>query len=168
MAFTPINTQEEFDAALKDRLSRQEQKIRAEYAEQEGKIREEYSDYEDLKKRSATWDAEKETLEKSIADSKKDYEDLNAKYTQATGRVAELETDALKVEVTIEKRLPVELKEYLKGTTKEEIEKSAERLAKFARGGQTPPLADPEGDPPKDRKKAAIRQMLKEMNGKGD
>lgn len=154
MEFTPIETQEAFDAAIKDRLARQETKIRSEYA-----------DYEDLKKQSGNWEAEKQSYEQTIADNKTAYEDLNAKYTEATGKIAQYETDALKIRITLEAGLPVEMRDYLKGTTEEEIRKSAEGLAKFRKGGQASPLADPEGEPPKDPKQQSLKRMLKEMKG---
>jgi len=138
--FTPINTQEEFDAAIKDRLARQENKIRGEYA-----------DYEDLKKQSESWATEKQSYEKTIADSKTDYETLNSKLTEANGKIAQYEMDALKTRITIEAGLPMELRGYLNGTTEEEIKASAEQLGKFTKGSQAQPLADPEGDPQKDK-----------------
>ena len=156
--FTPINTQEEFDTAIKDRLSRQETSIRKEY---EG--------FEELKKQSETWKKEKETYESTIAKNKTDYEDLNNKYTEATEKVAQYETDALKTKIAIESGLPVAMFSYLKGTTEEEIKKSAEELGKFTKGGQVSPLADPEGVPPKDdveaKKKKAYMNMLKDLKG---
>ncbi len=152
--FTPINTQEEFDTAIKDRLGRQEAKIRGEY-----------TDYDELKKQSKAWETDKQTYETTIAENKKAYEDLNNKYMEATGKIAQYETDALKTKVAIESGLPVAMFSYLKGTTEEEIRSSAEELGKFTKGGQVTPLADPEADPPKDKKQAAMRKMLRELRG---
>ena len=154
MEFTPINSQEEFDAAIKDRLARQETKIRGEYA-----------DYEDLKKQAGEWKETKATYEKTIADQKAEYDTLNGKYTEATGKIAKLETEGLKTKVAIETGLPVGLFDYLKGSTEEEIRKSAEELGKFTKGSQAPPLADPEVDQEKDKKQAAMKKMLREMKG---
>lgn len=138
--FAPINTQEEFDAAIKDRLARQESKIRGEYA-----------DYGDLKKKSETWITEKATLEKTIADNKTANETLNGQLTEANKKIAQYETDALKTRIAIETGLPMELRSYLSGTTEEEIKASAEQLGKFTKGSQTLPLANPEGEPGKDQ-----------------
>jgi hypothetical protein len=136
--FTPINTQDEFDAAIKDRLARQESKIRGEYA-----------DYDNLKKQADTWAEEKQSYEKTIADSKTAFDDLNQKYTDATGKIAQYETDALKTKIAIESGLPVGMFSYLKGSTEEEIKQSAEELGKFTKGSQVLPLANPEGEPSK-------------------
>lgn len=148
----PITTQEEFDTAIKDRLARQETKIRNEYA-----------DYEELKKQSGTWTQEKESYEKVIAKSKEDLNTLNTKYQEATGKIAVYETDALKTRVAIESKLPMELRSYLKGSTEDEIRASAEELGKFAKTTQAPPLADPEGNQPKGDEK--IRKLLKNLKG---
>lgn len=131
--FTPINTQEEFDAAIKDRLARQETKIRGEYS--------------DLEKQSKSWATEKESYEKTIADNKTAYDTLNNQLSEATGKIAQFETDALKTKIAIETGLPMELRNYINGSTEDEIRKSAEELGKFTKGSQTPPLANPEGEP---------------------
>ena len=47
--FTPITTQEEFDAALKDRLTRDREA-------QAKKTAEKYADYEDLKNKTAEYE----------------------------------------------------------------------------------------------------------------
>ena len=133
--FTPIETQEAFDAAIKDRLARQENKIRGEYA-----------DYDELKKKSTSWKEEKGKYEESIAAGKKSIEELNQKLSEANGKIAQYELDALKIKVATEAGIPARLCSYLKGTSEDELKKSAEELGKFTKGGQVAPLADPEGD----------------------
>lgn len=136
--FTPITTQDEFDALIKDRLARQESKIRGEYA-----------DYDNLKKQADAWTTEKQSYEKTIADNKTAFDDLNQKYADATGKIAQFETDALKTRIAIETGLPMELRSYLSGNTEEEIKSSAEQLGKYTKGSQVLPLANPEGEPSK-------------------
>lgn len=156
--FAPINTQEELDNVIKDRLKRQEAQIRGEY-----------QDYAELKKQSESWKADKEAYEKEIEKGRADLASLDKKYSEAAGKIAQYETDALKTKAAMESGLPMAMIGYLKGTTEEEIRKSAEELGKFAKGGQTAPLADPEGDPPKDgidaRKNKAYKDMLKDFKG---
>ena len=135
MEFTPIETQEAFDAAIKDRLARQESKIRGEYA-----------DYDTLKQQASSWETEKQSYEKTVADNKTAFDDLNNQLTEAKGKIAQYETDALKTKIAIESGLPVGMFSYLQGSTEEEIRKSAEDLGKYMKGSQVTPLADPEGD----------------------
>lgn len=156
--FKPINTQEEFDAAIDSRMSRQESKIRAEYRELENQV-------ETLKKESEKWTKEKSDYEAVIAKNKADFEDLNTKLTEATGTIADYQTKELKTKVAIEKGLPMGLRGYLKGTTEEEIKASADELGKFASAGRNIPAADPEGDPPEgDSTTASLRGLLKQLH----
>lgn len=148
----PITTQEEFDAAIKDRLKRQEQTIRGEYA-----------DYEELKKQSGAWKEKEEAYEKASTKSKEDYAALNTKYQEATGKIAAYEADALKTRIAIENKLPLELRGYLKGSTEEEIKASAEELSKFTKLNQAPPLADPEGNQTKGND--TMKKLLKGLKG---
>lgn len=133
--FTPIDTQEAFDAAIKDRLARQETKIRGEYA-----------DYADLKKQSETWATEKQSYEQTIATNKTSFEDLTKQLADATGKIAQYEVDALKTKVAVESGLPIGMVSYLKGATEEEIRTSVEELSKFAKSSQVLPMASPEGE----------------------
>jgi predicted nuclease with TOPRIM domain len=148
-----ITTQEELDSVIKDRLARQETKIRGEY-----------SDYEDLKKKSETWNKEKTSYEETITKNKTDYEALNKQYQEAAGKIANYEADALKTKVAVESGIPIELRTYLKGSTEDEIKASAAELAKYAKGRQVPPLADPVGDPPKGNNEQ-YKKLLKNLRG---
>lgn len=149
--FTPITTQEEFDSILTARMSRQESKIRGEY--------------KDLEEQSKKWAEEKQGYESTIEKHKADFDDLTKQLNDAKGKIANYESNELKTKVAIEEGLPIELRAYLKGSTEEEIKKSAQELGKFASERKTPPLADPEGDPPSgDNKINAYRGMLKKLH----
>lgn len=150
--FTPINTQEELDNIIKDRLSRQETKIRGEYAE-----------FDSLKNQAESWASEKEKYEQTIKDSKTKYAELHKQYDEATGKIAQYEIDALKTKVAMESGLPVGLYTYLKGNTEEDIRKSAEELGKYAKAGQRQPMAEPEADPPKNNEDAIYLKMAKQI-----
>lgn len=152
--FKPIVTQEEFDNAIKSRLEQKERSVRSEY-----------EDYDALKKQSQTWADEKTAFEKQIADSKTAYDDLNAKYSAATGKVAELEAGALRTKVAIDAGLPMNLCSYLKGSTEEEIKASAAELAKFAGTGVGgAPLANLEQGHGSD-KNEMYKKLLKGFKG---
>ena len=82
--FTPITTQEEFDAALKDRLTRDREA-------QAKKTAEKYADYEDLKNKTAEY-------EKQIAGFKeqlKGAEEKDKKIESLTQQIANSKTAAL-------------------------------------------------------------------------
>ncbi len=119
--FTPIETQEAFDAAIKSRIERAERKVR-----------EEFGDYDDLKAKAAKWD-EKEEGEKT---------DLQ----KARERVKELEDAAAerdasdKLKLTREKvakatGVPADI---IGGDDEESMTAFAEAVAKFAKKAPAP------------------------------
>lgn len=153
--FTPIESQEALDAIITKRLEQKERSVRSEYA-----------DYDDLKKQSQTWESQKSAFEKQIADNKTAYDDLNAKYSAATGKVAELEAGALRTKVAIDAGLPMNLCSYLKGSTEEEIKASAAELAKFAKAEDAVPLASVDTiSDQENTTRAAARKLFRDLKG---
>lgn len=134
--FTPIKTQAEFDAAIAERLSRQEKSLAAKY---EGMMP------------AAEVAALKQGYEKTIQDlteklqkagetadgSAKQIGDLQAK-------VRAYETDSAKTRIALELGLPWQMAGRLSGNTEEEIRKDAEALRGFMSSGKpVAPLANP-------------------------
>ena len=122
--FKPITTQEEFDAAIKERLFREKAK---------------YSDYDQLKSRVTELEKEnvglKSTIEatnQSKADADKQLEDLQK---QITG----YETASLRTRVALQHGLPYDLADRLQGTDEESFKADAERLAGYMK--RTQPVA---------------------------
>ena len=129
--FTPINTQEEFDAMIKDRLSRERAK---------------FSDYEDIKTQLADVQSKIADYEKAIEKNQKAYDELSAASKEKDSKIEGYEADALKTTVAINKKLPLELRKYLQGTTEEELNASADELLKFGQNSSVPPLAQPDSN----------------------
>ena len=122
--FTPITTQEQFDAAIQARIARERTTI-------EGK----YSDYESLKTQVQTLSTDKTSLEQKVAGFQTEKTNLQKQIDDANKKVKDLETDALKTEAAIAKGLPLELRSRLAGSTKEEIEADADKLVKVVGKG---------------------------------
>lgn len=154
--FTPITTQEAFDAAIGERLKRERETITKKYA-----------DYDDLKTRA-------ETAEKQLADTNAALKDASEKLTSHETSIADLqkkvkayETDSVKTRIANELGIPYEFASRLNGDEEADIRKDAEGIAKLL-GNQnrsrTQPLrsTEPEGT---DVKRAAMRSMLSEMKG---
>lgn len=140
MPFTPINTQEEFDEAVKERLARQEQSIRGEYA-----------DYEELKTKAAGADEAKADYEKQIKD---------AQSAKKNSDVA-----LIRYKKAYEYKLPMDMADRLRGDTEADIDKDAKAMAAMIgkhRGGALP-LRENEPKVPKDERRAALREMLAKM-----
>lgn len=146
--FTPINSQEEFDAAIQSRLAREKQKHTAEYDALK----------EQLTSAQNTIATQKATIEGHQAEM----DALNGKLSEADTKIKGFQLNELKMKVVKDKGLSYDLAEYLKGETEEELSTSAETLGKLI-GKKAMPFADPELDPPKDAKDVALIGMVNEL-----
>ena len=132
--FTPIMTQEDFDAAISERLQREQAK---------------YSDYDTIKSDLGTLRAQL---------SAKD-----AEISTLQGKVKGYETDSVKTRIALETGLPLDLRTRLTGETEEEIRADANKLAKlFVQQKDPAPLRDTE-PPVADEKTAAYKSLLNNL-----
>ena len=132
--FIPIMTQEDFDAAISERLKREQAK---------------YSDYDTIK-------SDLGTLRVQL--SAKD-----AEISTLQGKVKGYETDSVKTRIALETGLPLDLRTRLTGETEEEIRADANKLAKlFVQQKGPAPLRDTE-PPVADEKTAAYKSLLNNL-----
>lgn len=117
MAFTPINTQEEFDAAIGERLSRDR--------ESQAKKYEGWTSPEDLKKITDAHEAEIKKLTDAAAESEAKIKDLNEEIAKGNTYRADLE----KTRIAIAHGLDIKYADRLRGKTREEWEADAKDLA---------------------------------------
>lgn len=110
MAFKVIETQEELDRIIKERLER----AKAQY---EG-----YMSAEDVQKLKETYEANKKAENEKYITLEKEKEDLLAK-------VKGYEVGTLKTKVALANGLPIGVTDYLKGETEEELTESAKALS---------------------------------------
>ena len=148
--FKPITTQEEFNAAIKARLERQESTIRKEYA-----------DYEDLKAQGAKFEEEKQAYEKQAQASAEKIASLKKELDESKATVKGLQIKELKSSIAAELGLPAALRDRIAGETEEEIRKDAQILSEvFAeKNRQNLPGFNPERAPGDD-KEIAWKQVL--------
>ena len=133
--FKPINTQEEFDAAISARLERERGK---------------YADYEDLKNQVSTLTTERDTAKQQLAD--------------ANDKIAKYETDSVKTRIAREKGIPAEMAHRLTGNTEEEIAKDADAMAQIFQAAKgAAPLFDG-SQPVGDDKDAGLKKLLQNLN----
>lgn len=148
--FKVIETQEQFDAAIGDRLKREGDKIRKEY---EG-----FLSPDEAKKQYEGWlspEAEKEKYKKHLSP-----EDAAKK----DAKLKEYETNSVKMRIAHETGLSYEAVDYLKGEDEEAIRKSAETLKKMFGAGNVAPLASSE-EPLENEKKTALKNTLRGLKG---
>lgn len=147
--FKEIKTQEEFDAAIKDRLARENKKYEGFVSPD--KLNELKADYEkEISKKFEGY-----TSPDDLANIKKDYE----------GKIAKYETDSVKTKIANELGIPSSIASRLKGSTEEELRKDAESLAGLF--AKEPPMA--KGEPTvateEQAKQLAYKKLLKGIKG---
>ena len=151
--FTAIETQEQLDKVIGDRLRQEREAVEKKY---EG-----YMSQEEAAKKYEGF--------LSPEDAKKKYEGYLAPEEAAKkdAQIKSYETASVKARIANEVGLPYEMAARLSGEDEESIRKDAQALQKLMGSRrQTAPLADPEGD--KGGKDAALKEMLHKLNGKGE
>ncbi len=150
--FTPITTQEEFDKAIGERLKRERETVRKEFAGylSPEKEAEKYKDY-------LSPEAEKKKYEGYLSPEEAAKKDA---------RIKAYETDSVKTRIAREMGIPFDLASRLTGDDEASIKKDAESLAKIlgGKGGKVPPLKSTEPDGA-DLETAAYRSMLNGLKG---
>lgn len=150
--FTKIETQEQFDAAVAERLKSETENVRKQF---EG-----YLSPEDAAKKYAGY--------LSPADEKKKYEGYLSpeEVAKKDATIKGYEKSAIKSRIAHETGLPFEMAARLSGETEEEIRKDAENLSKLiGRPSQVPPLASTERDVPASETRAAMKGLLNGLKG---
>lgn len=151
--FKTIETQEELDNIVKERLRRE---------------REKFGDYDDLKKRVSELESENGALRATVEETKQTIAKSDAQITELQGQVSNYETASLRTRIALQNGLPYDLADRLQGADEEALRADAERLAGFMRPA-TPqaPLRDTEpaiGDD----KTMQMKQMLRDLQPKGE
>ena len=151
--FIAINTQEEFDAAVKDRLERQEQKIR--------------SEYEGLKKEVDSYKTENKSLTSQIEKLTESQTGHDAEVAELKSKIAGYEKTELKARIAREAGLPYELAERLSGDDEDALKTDAESLkALIGSNTKVPPMPSSE-DPLPDNKDAQWKALAKNLKKEG-
>ena len=108
--FTPITTQEEFNAAIGERIKREKETIS-----------QKYSDYEDLKNKTTEYEKQIGELNRAIEDSGKKYADYDKNLADLQAKLSEYESSSVKTRIAHEIGIPYELAGRLSGKTEDEI-----------------------------------------------
>ena len=151
--FKPITTQEEFDAAIKERLSREKAK---------------YSDYDQLKSRVTELETENVGLKSTIEANNQSKADADNKLEKMQSQIADYETASLRTRIALQHGLPYDLADRLQGTDEESLKADAERLAGYMKRAQ--PVAPVRETEPQvgDSKTMQMKSMLRELNYTGE
>ena len=151
--FKTIETQEELDNIVKERIRRE---------------REKFADYDDLKKRVSELESENSALKSTVEDDKQTRAGLDAQITELQGQVSNYETASLRTRIALQNGLPYDLADRLQGADEEALRADAERLASSMRPATPPaPLRDTE-PPIGGDNTMQMKQMLRDLQPKGE
>lgn len=155
MEFTPIETQEQFDAMVKDRVERAKS-AGAKDARKEFETQ--MKDLESIKEQLASKDSEIEALKAKITDFESEKKANEESYQGMQKELSELKLKALKTNVAIEAGLPADLADRLTGEDEETLKADAEKLASFVGSKKVAPSFKTE-EVPTDPAEAGFREM---------
>ena len=144
--FTPIETQEQLNAIIGERISRAEQKAA-----------EKYADYDDLKKQNTEFQQQLQAQTEKIKGHKAESDSLNAK-------VQSYESSSLKTRIALETGLPYKMAERLTGDSEEAIRADAEMMLNLMGSKkEVAPVASNEPVITKDSKDNAWRELARNI-----
>lgn len=153
MEFKAITTQEEFDAAVKERLKRQEESIKAEF-----------SNYEELKNENDKLTKKISSLTEELNANNTKYSDLEKKLNESNDKVAKYESDSVKTRIALEAGLPFGMVERVKGGTEDEIRADVDSLLSFASNKTTTQPMFQTSEGVKDSKNELYKKMANSLN----
>lgn len=135
--FKVIETQEEFDKAIKSRLAQKDRELAEQYKE--------YLSPEQAEELKADLKKQLDEANDLVAKAKETLAEKDKTVSELEARATKAESDLLKQKVAHANKLPLELAGRLIGTTEEELSKDAESLAALLKPTSTPPLRTSEG-----------------------
>lgn len=154
--FKTIETQDELDRIIGERLSRQKESFEKQLA-----------DYDQLKTAKADLESQVGTLQSTIEQSKAGQEDYTKQISDLTSKVAGYETANLRTRIALQNGLPFDLADRLVGEDEESIKADAERLSSFVTKQHLAPLKDVEPNIQKDEN-SAYRKLVEGLKTEGE
>lgn len=146
--FKVIETQEQLNEVIGERIRRAEEKAA-----------EKYSDYDALKSKNEEYATQLGDLQKQLQEQAEKIEGHNAEVDALNAKVQAYESSSLKTRIALESGLPYKMAERLTGDDEAAIKKDAEMMVKLMGAHNTVPLGSPEGNITKE---ASTREIFKE------
>ena len=149
--FTPITTQEQFDAAIKDRLDR----AKAKY---EG-----YTSPQDLEKIKAGYDKQIADMTAAADATAKKYANYDKELADRDTKIKGFETASIKTRVAHEVGLKYEAIQFLQGEDEKSITESAKALKSLTDSTQKKTAPISTADPSGSSRDAAYKSVLSSL-----
>lgn len=134
--FTVIETQEQFDTAIGERLKRERETISKKY--------ENYVSPDDFKKKTDEYETQIGGLNKSLTEANDKIANHDKEIAERDSKIKAYETSSVKTRVAHEFGLSYDAVGFLRGEDEESIKKSAETLKALVGTKKAPPLASTE------------------------
>lgn len=122
--FKVIETQEQLDAIIGERVKRAERRA-------EEKASEKHADYNDLKTKAEAYEKQIAELSEQIKGSETKQADSAKQIEDLTGKVHQYEMASVKTKIALETGLPYQLADKLSGDDEDAIRADAKRMAEF-------------------------------------
>ena len=151
MEFTPIETQEQFDAMVKDRVERAKKSAAKEFETQ-------LKDLEQLKESVTAKETEIGTLKAKITDLEAEKKTSGESYQSMQKELSAVKLSALKQRIAIDAGIPLEMADRLNGEDEESIKEDAEKVKGFIGAKHVAPSFKTE-EVPTDPAEAGFREM---------
>ena len=156
--FKIIETQEQLDAIIGERVKRAERRA-------EERAAEKYSDYDDLKTKAQTYEKQIADLSEQIKGGETKQAEFTKQIEELTGKVHQYETASVKTKIALETGLPYQLAEKLTGDDEEAIREDAKKLAEFV-AKPAAPMGSMEPDGSNDNPKDVALMNMARQRGK--
>ena len=151
MEFTPIETQEQFDAMVKDRVERAKKSAAKEFETQ-------LKDLEQMKESVTAKETEIGTLKAKITDLEAEKKTNGESYQSMQKELSQVKLSALKQRIAIDAGIPLEMADRLNGEDEESIKEDAEKVKGFWGAKHVAPSFKTE-EVPEDPAEAGFREM---------
>lgn len=132
--FIPIETQEQFDAAIGERLKRERETQEKKYSG--------YVSPDVFSNKSKEYETKIGELNKSITDADEKLAGYDKQIAERDARIKAYETDSVKTRIAHETGLSYDAVKFLQGDNEESIRQSAQSLKSLCGGQNAAPLAD--------------------------
>lgn len=155
MTFKPIETQDELDEIIRERLRRQKESFDKDLGE-----------LEQLRTRNSELETEVGTLQSTIEENQSNASQYDQTVSELQNKIAGYETANLRTKIALQKGLPFDLADRLVGEDEDSLKADAERLAKFMKPKFTPPIKSTE--PQQIGDDDPLKEMIKNMRQEGE
>jgi len=155
--FKVIETQEELDKIIQDRLNRQKETLEKQFA-----------DYDQLKTRNTELETEVGNLQAAINDATEKAKTYDGTISDLNAKIAGFETANLRTRIALQNGVPLDFADRLVGEDKESLTADAQRFAGIMKPVvPVPPLKNTE-TPKGEGVDGAYKSLIKHINLEGE